>query len=140
MVSKGPLQYAKAGSTQIIGSVLYSSNLLSATVDGVAASKVFKAYHAKVKRQAVQGDCSAPQASATSEAINTCAKLAAEAASAAESDDEKLAEYSKDADSSTHSTVVSVFNAAASEYSSTSSGAPYYCSDVYDACEPGVIA
>ncbi|KAI0513143.1 neutral protease [Xylaria bambusicola] len=140
MVSKGALQYAKAGSTQIIGSVPYSSNLLSATVDGVAASKIFKAYHAKAKRQAVQDDCSSSQASATSEAINTCAELAAEAASVAESDDDKLAEYFKNADSSTRSTVVSVFNAAASECGSTSSGAPYYCSDVYDACEPGVIA
>ncbi|KAJ3570867.1 hypothetical protein NPX13_g5584 [Xylaria arbuscula] len=117
MVSKGALQYAKAGSTEIIGSVPYSSNLLSATVDGIAASKVFKAYHAKAKRQAVQDDCSSSQASATSDAINTCAELAAEAASVAGSDDEKTCRVLQDR---------GFFD-------------PLH-SNVYGACEPGVIA
>ncbi|KAI0432673.1 Deuterolysin metalloprotease family-domain-containing protein [Xylaria sp. FL1042] len=140
MVSEGALQYAKSGSTQIIGSIPYSSNLLSTTIDGLAASKVFKTFHTKMKRQEVQSDCTGSEESATVDAINACADLAQQAASVAESDDDKLIEYFKNADSSTRSTVVDVFNAVASECGSTSSGAPYYCSDVYNACEDGVIA
>ncbi|KAI0420338.1 neutral protease [Xylaria grammica] len=140
MVSEGALQYAKAGSTEIVGTVPYASNLLSTTVDGLAASKIFKAFHARIKRQDVQSDCTGAQKTATEDAINACADLANEAASVAESDDEKLEEYFKNTDSSTRSAVVDVFNSIASECGSTTSGAPYYCSDVYDACEDGVIA
>ncbi|KAI0441042.1 neutral protease [Xylaria telfairii] len=140
LVSEGALQYAKADSNKITGFVSYSSNLISASVDGLAASKVFKSFHANVKRQDVQSDCSSSQASATVDGINACADLAKQAASVAESDDDKLIEYFKNADAETRSYVVDVLNNVAAECGSTSSGAPYYCSDVYGACEDGVIA
>ncbi|KAI0550396.1 neutral protease [Xylaria curta] len=140
LVSEGILQYAKAGSNTISGFVPYSSNLVSASVDGLAASKVFKSFHANTKRQDIQSDCTGSQQSATADGINACADLAQQAASVAESDDDKLIEYFKNADSETRSYVVDVFNNVAAECGSTSSGAPYYCSDVYGACEDGVIA
>ncbi|KAI0469340.1 neutral protease [Xylaria cf. heliscus] len=140
LVSEGALQYAEAGSNKITGSVPYSSNLISASIDGLAASRVFKFFHAKAKRQDVQSDCSGSEQSATVAGINACADLAKQAASVAESDDDKLAEYFKNADAETRSYVVDVFNNVAAECGSTSSGAPYYCSDVYGACEDGVIA
>jgi len=137
--SQGTLHYAKVGSNDLTGFVPYKSNLITATVDGVNASKVFKGFHAS-KRQAVQDDCTGSEQTATVNAIEACADLASKAAEVAGSDDGKLAEYFKNTDSSTRSTVVSVFNAVASECGSTSSGAPYYCSDVYGACSDGVIA
>ncbi|KAI1736390.1 neutral protease [Xylaria scruposa] len=139
-VSEGALQYAKAGSNIISGFVPYSSNLVSASIDGLAASKVFKSFHAKMKRQDIQSDCTGSQQSATADGINACADLAKQAASVADSNDDKLIEYFKNADSETRSYVVDVFNNVAAECGSTSSGAPYYCSDVYGACEDGVIA
>ncbi|GAP88632.1 putative deuterolysin metalloprotease [Rosellinia necatrix] len=140
LVSEGAIQYAKAGSSNIAGFVRYSSNLVSTTVDGLGAAQIFKAFHATAKRQAVQDDCSAAQASATASAINACADLARQSADVAGSDDDKLVEYFKNADSSTRAKVVDVFNRVADECGSTTSGAPYYCSDVYNACSGGVIA
>ncbi|KAI1129856.1 neutral protease [Nemania abortiva] len=141
LIAEGALHYAKVNSTNISGFVRYSSNLVSTAVDGIAASKVFKTFHAGIaKRQEVQDDCSSDQASATVDGINACADLAQQAASVAESDDDKLTEYFKNADADTRSKVVEVFNNVADECSSTTSGAPYYCSDVYGACSDGVIA
>ncbi|KAI0397188.1 neutral protease [Xylariaceae sp. FL0594] len=137
--SRGTLHYAKAGSNDLTGFVPYKSNLISTTVDGANASKVFKNFHAS-RRQAVQDDCTGDEQSATESAIEACADLASKAAEVAGSDDDKLAEYFKNADSDTRSTVVGVFDAVASECGSTSSGAPYYCSDVYNSCSDGVIA
>ncbi|KAI1811880.1 neutral protease [Poronia punctata] len=137
--SQGVLHYAKKGSNDLTGFVPYASNLVSTTIDGLNASKIFKSFHGS-KRQAVQDDCTGDEASATTAAIETCAQQAAQAAEVASSDDDKLTEYFKNADQSTRDTVVSVFNAVADECSSTSSGAPYYCSDVYGACSDGVIA
>lgn len=140
LVSEGALQYAKAGSTKITGFAHYSTSLISTTVDGLKASQVFKAFHANFKRQEIQSDCTGSQQSATEDGINACASLAAEAASVAGSDDDRLVEYFKNSDEETRSYVVDVFNAVADECGSTTSGAPYYCSDVYDACSDGVIA
>ncbi|KAI3323953.1 neutral protease [Xylariaceae sp. AK1471] len=140
LVSEGALHYAKSGSNIISGVVPYSSNLISATIEGLAASKVFKTFHANAKRQDVQSDCTGSEQSATVQGIEGCASLATKAASVAGSDDDKLAEYFKNSDSNTRDYVVNVFNNVAEECGSTSSGAPYYCSDVYDACSDGVIA
>ncbi|KAI0401532.1 neutral protease [Xylaria palmicola] len=140
IVSEGALQYARAGSNEITGVAPFSSNLVRASVDGTAASKVFKAFHARAKRQDVQSDCSGSEQSATADGITGCADLATKAASVAQWDDDKLAEYFKNADAETRSFVMDVFNNIADECGSTSAGAPYYCSDVYNACEDGVIA
>ncbi|KAI1506414.1 neutral protease 2-like protein [Biscogniauxia marginata] len=136
--SEGALSYAVGNSTKITGVVPFSTNLMSAKIDGVEAAKVYTTFHAK--RQEVQDDCTGTELTQTSNAIDRCASLAEEAASVAQSDDDKLAEYFKNTDSSTRNTVVEVFNNVASECGSTTSGAAYYCSDVYGACSNGVLA
>ncbi|KAI1632752.1 neutral protease 2-like protein [Biscogniauxia mediterranea] len=136
--SEGALSYAVGNSTKITGVVPFSTNLISAKVDGVEAAKVFSTFHAK--RQAVQDDCTGTERTQTVNAIEACASLAQEASSVAQSDDAKLEEYFKNTDSSTRSYVVDVFDKIASECGSTTSGAAYYCSDVYGACSNGVLA
>ncbi|KAI1355529.1 neutral protease [Xylaria sp. FL0043] len=136
IVSKGALQYAAAGSNKITGSVPYSSNVVSAKVDGAKASAAFKEFHAK--RQTVQSDCSGDQLTATVNAINGAASLAQAAAQVASSNDDKLNEYFHD--TSVRDQVVDVFNKVAQETSSTTSGAAYYCTDVYNSCSDGVLA
>ncbi len=136
IVSKGALQYAAVDSNKIAGSVPYSSNVLSAKVDGAKASAAFKSFHAK--RQTVQSDCSGAELSATVDAINGASSLAQAAADVASSDDDKLEEYFHS--TSVRDQVVDVFNKVAQETSSTSSGAAYYCTDVFDSCSSGVLA
>ncbi|KAI0411750.1 neutral protease [Xylaria grammica] len=136
IVSKGALQYAAAGSNKIAGSVPYSSNVLTAKVDGTKASAAFKSFRAK--RETVQDDCSGDELDATVNAINGAASLAQAAAEAAGSDDDKLNEYFHSTD--VRDQVVDVFNKVADETASTSSGAAYYCTDVYSSCSDGVLA
>ncbi|KAK5629842.1 hypothetical protein RRF57_005557 [Xylaria bambusicola] len=136
IVSKGALQYAAVGSNKIEGSVPYSSNVISTKVDGSKATAAFKSFH--LKREAVQDDCSGSELEATVNGINGAAELAQAAASAASSDDDKLVEYF--GTTSVRDQVVDVFNKVADETSSTSSGAAYYCTDVYSACSNGVLA
>ncbi|KAI8634478.1 neutral protease [Xylariaceae sp. FL1651] len=130
IVSKGACHYAKIGSTEISGFITYSSDPIPTTIDGLAASKVFKDFQANVKRQA----------EATVHAINACTDLTGQAASVAASGGDKLVEYIKNSNTDTRDYVVQVFNNIASECSSTSSGALYHCTDVYKACSDGVIA
>ncbi|KAI0512490.1 neutral protease [Xylaria bambusicola] len=136
IVSKGALQYAAVDSNKIEGSVPYSSNVISTKVDGSKASAAFKSFH--TKREAVQDDCSGSELEATVNGINGAAELAQAAASAASSDDDKLVEFF--GTTSVRDQVVDVFNKVADETSSTSSGAAYYCTDVYSACSNGVLA
>ncbi|KAI0804852.1 hypothetical protein GGR55DRAFT_681484 [Xylaria sp. FL0064] len=102
MISESALQYARSGDTQIFGYTSSSSNLLSIIVDDFAASKIFKAV---------------PRLDEAS------ADLVLQATSVAETEDDELIKHFKNANSSTSSRVVDIFNAVASESSSTSSGA-----------------
>ncbi|KAI0205603.1 Deuterolysin metalloprotease family-domain-containing protein [Astrocystis sublimbata] len=136
IVSKGALQYASAGSQKIEGSVPFSSNVVSAKVNGSKASAAFKKFHAK--RENVQSDCSGSELTATVNAINGASELAQAAAQVAGSDDDKLNEYFHS--TSVRDQVVDVFNKVADETSSTTSGADYYCTDVYESCSDGVLA
>ncbi|KAI0854861.1 neutral protease [Xylaria cubensis] len=136
IVSKGALQYASAGSNKIEGSITFSSNVLSAKVDGTKASAAFKSF--QEKRETVQSDCSGDELTATVNAINGAASLAQAAASVAGSDDDKLNEYFHS--TSVRDQVVDVFNKVAQETSSTTSGAAYHCTDIYNSCSDGVLA
>ncbi|KAI8948479.1 neutral protease [Xylaria longipes] len=136
IISKGALQYAAAGSNKIEGSVPYSSNVLSAKVDGAKAAATFKSFH--TKRETVQSDCTGDQLTATTDGIAGAASLAQAAAQAAGSNDDKLNEYFHS--TSVRDQVVDVFNKVAQETSSTTSGAAYYCTDVYMSCSDGVLA
>ncbi|KAI1841910.1 hypothetical protein JX265_013078 [Neoarthrinium moseri] len=138
VVTNGALSYAEAGSTEIAGIVPFSSNTLSAQVDGVQARAVRSAF--LKKRTAVQADCTGSKKSAVTAALSNCQSWATQAQSAATAGT-RLTEYFKSSSSSVKSTVSGVFQKMASECGSTTSGASKtYCSDVYQSCSSGVLA
>lgn len=134
-VADGTLSYEVAG--ELTGVVAYSSNTITAKVNGEQAAQSRKAFvH---KRSAVQSDCTGTRGTATRNALSNCRTLASAAASAARSNTAKLQEYFKS--TSVGSQVASVFTKVASECGSTTSGVSRtYCTDVYNACSSGVLA
>ncbi|KAJ4366012.1 hypothetical protein N0V85_009232 [Neurospora sp. IMI 360204] len=136
----GALQYADPDSTELKGTIPFSSNIVTASVDGAAASQARRSFHEK--RSAVQSDCTGTKGTATRTAMTNCRALALAASQVAASGSaSKMTEYFKSSSSSTRSTVAGVFSRVASECGSTTSGyAKYYCSDVYGACSSGVLA
>ncbi|KAI1175893.1 neutral protease 2-like protein [Nemania sp. FL0916] len=136
-VANGVLSYADADSTEIAGAVPYSSNTLTAQVDGAEAAQVRASF--LNKRTAVQSDCTGSKLTATRNAVSACRSFAAAASSAALSNTAKVNEYFKS--TSVGSRVASVFAKVISECGSTSSGASdTYCTDVYGACSSNVLA
>lgn len=69
-VTSGSFLTAEIDSTDLTGSVAYSSNTLASKVDGVAAAKVRRDFHEKVKRTDVQSDCTGTQLSAVNSGMN----------------------------------------------------------------------
>ncbi|RYP77822.1 hypothetical protein DL771_000919 [Monosporascus sp. 5C6A] len=138
--SEGVFAYAEPNTTEIVGVVPYSSNLLSAEVDGAVAGEARSAFLGR--RSIVQSDCTGSRLTAIRNALSNCASLARSAATAASSGNAaKVTEYYKSSSSSVRSTVSGVFSRVATECGSTSSGvARYYCSDVYGACGGNVLA
>ncbi|KAF2193005.1 neutral protease 2-like protein [Zopfia rhizophila CBS 207.26] len=139
IVSAGAVSFAEADSTEIAGIVPFSSNRISAEVNGAEAAKVRRAF--PEKRTVVQSDCTGTRRTATLSALSNCRSLASAAASAANSNTAKMVEYFKSSSSSTRSTVAAVFNRIVSECGSSTSGVSrQYCSDVLGACSSGVLA
>ncbi|ORY60064.1 Deuterolysin metalloprotease family-domain-containing protein [Pseudomassariella vexata] len=140
VISTGAISYAEADSTEIAGIVPFSSNTLTAAVDGVQAREARDNF--LNKRTSVQSDCTGTRLTATRNALTNCRALAAAASSAAASGAAaKMTEYFKSSTTATRSTVATVFSRVASECGSTTSGVSrYYCSDVYGACSSGVLA
>lgn len=137
VVAAGALSVAAADSTQISSTVSYSSNTVSATIDGAVAEAVRRSW----KRAAVQSDCTGTKKTATVNALANCRTLALAAASAAGSNTAKVNEYFKSTTSSTISTIQSVFNKAATECGSSTGGvSKQYCTDPYSACSSNVLA
>ncbi|KAK3401386.1 Deuterolysin metalloprotease family-domain-containing protein [Sordaria brevicollis] len=136
----GALQYAPIDSVDLQGSIPFSSNIVTASVDGTLAASARRSFHEK--RSVVQSDCTSTKGTATRTAMSNCRALAVAASQAASSGAAaKMTEYFKSSTSSTRSTVANVFAKIASECGSTTSGvARYYCSDVYGACSSGVLA
>lgn len=136
-VANGVLSYAAAEGTEIAGVVPYSSNTLTAKVDGAEAAKVRTAF--VNKRTAVQTDCTSTKRTSTVNAITACRSFAAAASSAALSNTAKLSEYFKS--TSVGSQVAAVFARVASECGSSTGGiSRTYCTDVYGACSSNVLA
>ncbi|KAF2444733.1 hypothetical protein P171DRAFT_463384 [Karstenula rhodostoma CBS 690.94] len=121
------------------GAVEYSSNTVTANIDGAEAEKVRRDF---VKRSAVQADCTGSKRTSTVNALANCATLARAASSAAASNTAKVQEYFKSTTSSTISTLQSVFNSVATECGSSTSGvSKTYCTDVYgNGCASNVLA
>lgn len=135
-VANGVLSYATEG-TEIAGVVPYSSNTLTAKVDGAEAALVRTAF--VNKRTAVQSDCTGAKRTSTVNAISACRSFAAAASSAALSNTAKVSEYFKS--SSVGSQVAAVFGRVISECGSSTGGVSRtYCTDVYGACSSGVLA
>ncbi|KAH8165869.1 deuterolysin metalloprotease M35 [Xylaria polymorpha] len=141
--TEGSLQYAEEGSNQIVGQVVYGSNVIQAQVDGVQAAQIHNAFHQgeKAKRAVIQSDCSSSQKSIVNAAIGV-AKTYVQNAAAAANAGTKLQEYFKSTSSSTKSTVVNVFNKISTSVvnSGTSGNAKLYCTDVGSWCTDGVVA
>lgn len=139
IVSTGALSYAQADSTELSGSVTFSSNTLTVSVEGAEASKTRRAFWQK--RSIVQSDCTGTRRTATVNSLANCRTLALAAQSAAGSNPTKLNEYFKSTSSSTVSTVQTVFGRVATECGSTTSGvARQYCTDQIGACGSNVLA
>ncbi|GAP88410.1 putative deuterolysin metalloprotease [Rosellinia necatrix] len=135
-VASGVLSYAAEG-TEIAGVVPYTSNTLTATVDGAEAAQVRTAF--VNKRTSVQSDCTGTRGTSTRNAVTACRSFAAAASSAALSNTAKLSEYFKS--TTVGSTVAGVFARVASECGSTTGGVSRtYCTDVYGACSSNVLA
>ncbi|KAF5024185.1 hypothetical protein F66182_3699 [Fusarium sp. NRRL 66182] len=140
ILSSGVLSFAEENSTELVGSVPFYSNQLDAEVDGPSAFSVHAAFHQK--RTQLQNDCTGDKLAATQAALSRCAELASAAQEAAANGPaDKLEEYFKSSSSQTRSTVSDVFSRIAAECGSTNGGVSrYYCSDVYGACQNGVLA
>ncbi|KAF2786217.1 metallo proteinase [Melanomma pulvis-pyrius CBS 109.77] len=139
VVSSGTLSIAEVNSTELTGTVSFSSNVVTIEVDGEAAKKTRRNF--LNKRTVVQSGCTGTQRTATVNAIANARTLALAAASAANSNNAKMTEYFKSSTAATKSTVVGVFNKIASEAASTTSGASKtYCTDIYPACDSNTLA
>ncbi|PKY09397.1 deuterolysin metalloprotease family protein [Aspergillus campestris IBT 28561] len=130
-----------AKNSAIVGSIPYSSNELTITVDGAEAAKVAHATKDIVKRTEMT-ECSGEKQSALETALKNSVSLATKAAAAAESgDDARFEEYFSTTDAETRSTVAERLQAVAKESGSTTSGnTQYYCEDTLGYCEPNVLA
>jgi deuterolysin len=142
MTTKGSLSYAQEGSVEITGAIPFSSNTISAQVNGSAAAAARTSFQEKMRRAIVQSDCTGTRGTATRNAMTACRSLALAASSAAANGAAaKMTEYFKSSTSTTRSTVAAVFGRVATECGSTTSGvSTYYCSDVLGACFNGVLA
>lgn len=140
ILTSGALSFAEENSNELIGSVPFASNTLETEVDAGKASATRLAFHEK--RTKVQADCTGNKLAITRTALSNCARYAQRAQTAAQSGPAaKMTEYFKASDSNTRNTVASVFSRIASECGSTNSGVSrYYCTDVYGACNGGVLA
>ncbi|KAM0278591.1 hypothetical protein ACHAQH_005065 [Verticillium albo-atrum] len=143
--AKGAFSTATLNSTTISGALPYSSNMLSTVVDGAQAASVHHIFQAKAKRTNLARDCSGTRRAATTTALQNCAKLANAAKKASLSTNSsaknRLQKYFKSSSSKVTKKVSNVFSRIEKECASTTSGvSKYHCTDVYNACGPGVIA
>jgi deuterolysin len=142
IVSSGAISYAEAGSTSLAGAIPFTSNRISASVDGKAANSVRMAFHRRAKRQILQADCTGVRANQTTAAIANCAMMAGKAQTAAATGPAaKLEEYFRSSTNATRTTVETVFRKIVAECGAPSAGVSrYYCTDVYQSCLNGVLA
>lgn len=139
IAAAGVFSTAAVDSTEITGAVPFTSNTISASVDGAAAEKIRRDF---VKRSAVQTDCTGTKKTSSVTALANCKTLAQAAYNAASSNTAKVNEYFKSTSSSTISTLQSVFTKVISECGSSTSGvSKTYCTDVYgNGCSSNVLA
>jgi deuterolysin len=137
------IEYAFMNSTSIEGVIPYASNELTVEITEDEISKHSPAIKPMALDKRTQvSSCSGAQGRALRAAIDYTVGLASNAATAASSGStQKFQEYFRTTSANGRSTVANRFEAIAQEASSQTSGASaYHCTDVLDACSPGVIA
>ena len=141
-VAKGTLHTAEADSNSITGGVPFTSNVVTATVDGTAAAKVRRDFHEHAKRQIVQSDCTSSRRTSTVNALTNCVTVSNGARTAALSGSAaKMTEYFKSSSTTTRNAVAAVYQRVSGECDSSTSGVSReYCTDVYGACSSNVLA
>ncbi|KAF9870635.1 hypothetical protein CkaCkLH20_11941 [Colletotrichum karsti] len=144
VTSMGGIPYATENSTAFEGYLGYNSNtLLIDSVNGTEASIAKRAFEKKAKRTAVQGDCKGTQAQAVADALTHCTNLAKDASRSAMLDKNKTFEFFKTNDDTARKAISAVFTKVANECASrvtAGSVSKLYCTDIYAACKPGVLA
>ena len=142
IVSKGAISYAEEGSVDIAGAVPFTSNTITAKIDGVEANDVRSSFHNKVKRQILQADCTGAKLNATSTALTNCAALAVKAQEAAASGPAaKIEEYFRSSSNETRKAVETVYKKIVTECGQNTAGVSrQYCTDVVNSCSRGVLA
>ncbi|GKU01252.1 deuterolysin metalloprotease family protein [Fusarium langsethiae] len=140
VLSSGILSYAEENTTELVGSIPFYSNQLDAEVDGPQAFFVRTVFHSK--RAQVQSDCNGDRFTVTQAALAQCVSQATAAQQAAANGPaDKMDEYFKRSDAATRATVADVFAKITAACGTIDSGdMRYYCSDVYGACQNGVLA
>ncbi|WEW59534.1 family M35 Zn2+-metallopeptidase [Emydomyces testavorans] len=146
VVSEGSLMMAKG--TKVEGVAHFRSNELTMDVDGAEAAKV----HANVmsanvdaiveKRSRIdQRTCQGRNAQIVQAGLQVCVGYARAAAQAASSGHQKVQEFFKTNSPQTRQNIAARFQAIAQECSSSNGGhSPIFCQDVYNHCQPGLIA
>jgi deuterolysin len=141
VLSEGAISYAEADSTDLVGAVTFKSNVISTKIDGPEAAATRRSYLSKVKRTAVQSDCTGDKSESLLKALAICHTRAAAAAAAAQTNDVKMIEYFKINTTSVRTTVAGVFERAAAECANSTAGvSKQYCTDQSRNCGGGVIA
>ncbi|KAG5915061.1 hypothetical protein E4U61_005061 [Claviceps capensis] len=138
--SSGIMQFASQNNNQFIGSVPYTSNSIRAEIHGPKAASIHEAFRVS-KRSTTQRDCRGSKYTASMRALRNCAKLAAMAQYAAQTNSRKVYEYFKSSTPGTRYQVALVFNKVAIECGATNRGVSrFYCTDLYNGCSRGVLA
>ncbi|KAM5466032.1 putative deuterolysin [Microsporum audouinii] len=138
-----------ANGTTITGYAKYESNKIELDVDAKKAASVVQAMgtvkkspESINKRTNIDtSTCTQSQLDALEGALYNSAALAQAAAQAAPSNLDTVAEYFKSTSRRTINTIVSRLQSVASESTYVNSGSTtYYCTDVMNGCQPGVLA
>ncbi|KAE9580075.1 hypothetical protein CGMCC3_g3773 [Colletotrichum fructicola] len=131
--SVGSLRYAKEGSNDIAGQIVYDSGVLTAKVDGVKAAEVHAAFHQSLaaKRANVQNDCTGSKKTAIIKGLAEGQKLAAAAQTAAKAGT-RVEQYFRSKSSGTKA--ADVLGKVADYLGSSTADAKMYCSDVGNFC------
>lgn len=131
--SVGSLRYAKEGSNDIAGQIVYDSGVLTAKVDGVKAAEVHAAFHQSMaaKRANVQNDCTGSKKTTVVKGLAEGQKLAAAAQTAAKAGT-RVEQYFRSKSSGTKA--AEVLGKVADYLGSSTADAKMYCSDVGNFC------
>ncbi|KAF5518812.1 Neutral protease 2-like protein [Colletotrichum aenigma] len=126
--SVGSLRYAKEGSNDIAGQIVYDSGVLTAKVDGVKAAEVHAAFYQSLaaKRANVQNDCTGSKKTTVFKGLAEGQKLAAAAQTAAKAGT-RVEQYFRSKSSGTKA--AEVLGKVADYLGSSTADAKMYCSD-----------